>query len=278
MRSEAKRWAVPAGLTLWCVVLVVLRVGRSGSLMYVFLCWNLFLAWIPWLAGRAFGASRRRRSAAALQLGWFALWLLFLPNAPYIATDLLHLKWRPPVPLWYDLALLLAFAGTGLLLGYLSLLDVQAAVEERFGRLKGWGVAAGSLFLAGFGVYLGRFLRWNSWEVLTDPGGLLRDIADRLLDPTLHLSTYGFTLIFGIGLLLGYAALVLVASSRDDRVSPAPVRPAPSASRPAARRAAPRELPPRRFRAEPGRARPAPAGGSPAARTTERSRARPGRW
>ncbi len=188
--------------------------------MYVFLCWNLFLAWIPWLAGRAFEASRRRPSAATLQLGWFALWLLFLPNAPYIATDLLHLKWRPPVPLWYDLALLLAFAGTGLLLGYLSLLDVQAAVEERFGRAKGWAVAAGSLLLSGFGVYLGRFLRRNSWHVLTDPIALLRDIADRLLDPTLHPRTYGFTLVFGLGLLLGYAALVAVASSLAGGVKP----------------------------------------------------------
>jgi uncharacterized membrane protein len=194
-------------LFLWCVVLVVLRVGRSGSLAYVFLVWNLFLAWIPWLAAQAFRTASRRRVSAARKLGWFALWLLFLPNAPYIATDLLHLKERPLVPLWYDLALLLSCAGAGMLLGYASLLDVQAAVEERFGRRMGWIVAAGSLFLCGFGIYLGRFLRWNSWEVLTEPAGLFADIADRLLNPASHPRTYGVTLIFGSGLLLGYAAL-----------------------------------------------------------------------
>lgn len=102
--------------------------------MYGFLCWNLFLAWIPWLAGQTFRAASRRRASTVLQLGWFALWLLFLPNAPYIATDLIHLAPRPPVPLWYDLALLLSYAGTGLLLGYVSLLEVQTAVEERFSR------------------------------------------------------------------------------------------------------------------------------------------------
>jgi len=214
MRAETKRWIVPAALSLWCVLLVVLRVGRSGTVSYVFLVWNLWLAWIPWLAGQAFRSASRRRVPAARQLGWLALWILFLPNAPYITTDLLHLTPRPWVPLWYDLALLLSCAGTGLLLGYLSLLDVQGAVEERFGRVKGWAVAAGSLFLSGFGIYLGRFLRWNSWDVLADPAGLVHDIAVRLLEPTAHPRTYGVTLIFGGGLLLGYAALrSLVAPS-----------------------------------------------------------------
>jgi uncharacterized membrane protein len=221
MRAAADRWAVPGVLSLWCVCLVLLRVERSGSLAYVFLCWNLFLAWIPWLAGLVFRDSCRRRAAAALQLGWFALWLLFLPNAPYILTDLLHLARRPSVPLWYDLALLLTFAGTGLLLGYASLLDVQAAVEERWGRAAGWTVAAGSLFLSGFGIYLGRFLRWNSWEVLTDPVGLFLDIADRLLHPASHPSTWAVTLIFGCSLLLGYAALWRAArNSSDPTASP----------------------------------------------------------
>jgi uncharacterized membrane protein len=207
MRAETKRWAVLAGLSLWCVSLVVLRVERSGSLMYGFLCWNLFLAWIPWLACQAFRAAHRRRASTALQLGWFALWVLFLPNAPYLLTDLIHLRPRPPVPLWYDLALLLSYAGTGLLAGYVSLLEVQAAVEERFGRVRGWGVAAGALFLSGFGIYLGRFRRWNSWDVLTDPAGLFYDISVHLLHPTSHPRTYAVTLIFGSAMLLGYAAL-----------------------------------------------------------------------
>ena len=210
MRADTERWAVAGALFLWCASLVVLRVERTGSLMYGFLCWNLFLAWIPWLAGQAFRASSRRRAPVIRQLGWFALWLLFLPNAPYIATDLLHLTARPPVPLWYDLALLLSCAGTGVLLGYVSLLDVQMAVEERFGRVAGWSVATGSLFLSGFGIYLGRFRRWNSWEVLTEPAGLFGDISDQLLDPASHPRTYAVTLIFGSGLLLGYAALRLL--------------------------------------------------------------------
>lgn len=212
--TSATRWTLPAVLTLWCMALLVLRVERSGSVSYLFLSWNLFLAWIPWVAGQAFRASSRSRGSRLLRLGWFGLWLLFLPNAPYIVTDLLHLSARPGIPLWYDLALLFSCAGTGLLLGYLSLLDVQGAVEERHGRTAGWIVAGGSLFLSGFGIYLGRFLRWNSWEVLTDPSGLFLDIADRLLNPTSHPRTYGVTLIFGMSLLLGYVALRVLTRPR----------------------------------------------------------------
>ena len=80
--------------------------------------------------------------------------------------------------------------------------------------MTGWCVAASSLFLSGFGIYLGRFRRWNSWAVLTEPAGLFGDISDRLLDPASHLRTYAVTLIFGSGLLLGYAALRLLVAPR----------------------------------------------------------------
>jgi len=213
MRPETRRWGIPGALWLWCTVLLALRVARSGTPSYLFLCWNLFLAWIPWWAGQAFQTSSRRRASAAWQLVWLALWLLFLPNAPYILTDLLHLASRPPVPLWFDLALLLSYAGTGLLLGYVSLLDVHAALEERFGQATGWIAAAGSLFLSGFGIYLGRFRRWNSWQALTEPMGILRDISDRLLDPASHPHPLTITLVFGGGLFLGYAALRLLTAT-----------------------------------------------------------------
>lgn len=212
MRLETRRWGIPGALWLWCTVLLALRVARSGTPSYLFLCWNLFLAWIPWWAGQAFQASSRRRASTALQLAWLALWLLFLPNAPYILTDLLHLKPRPPVPLWFDLALLLSYAGTGLLLGYVSLLDVQSVLEERFGPAAGWIAATASLFLSGFGIYLGRFRRWNSWQAVTEPVEILRDISDRLLDPTSHPHPVTVTLVFGGGLFLSYAALRLLTA------------------------------------------------------------------
>jgi uncharacterized membrane protein len=98
------------------------------------------------------------------------LWLIFFPNAPYILTDLLHLAHpRPDVPLWFDVLLLLWFAWTGLSLGMVSLVMMQDIVRREFGRLTGW-VFVGSVGLLGaLGIYIGRFLRWNSWDLIFAP-------------------------------------------------------------------------------------------------------------
>jgi uncharacterized membrane protein len=109
--------------------------------------------------------------------------------------------------LWYDLVLLLSFSGTGLLIGYLSLDDVQETVAKRFGAVAGWLTVIVSLLLTGFGIYLGRFLRWNSWDVLTNPGGLFADLADRVLNPMSHPRTVAVTFVFSVALTLGYVAL-----------------------------------------------------------------------
>jgi uncharacterized membrane protein len=174
--------------------------------MFVFLLWNLFLAAIPFgltlLLDMVPPATRRR-----LLLPVGMLWLLFFPNAPYILTDLFHLHERAEVPLWYDLALILSCAWNGLMLGYASLLDMQRFVHERLGWLGGWAFATLALGLSGFGVYLGRFLRWNSWDIVTNPLHLAYDIADRLLHPLAHRGTWGVTLLYGTFLLLGYATV-----------------------------------------------------------------------
>ncbi|HEX7153824.1 MAG TPA: DUF1361 domain-containing protein [Thermoanaerobaculia bacterium] len=187
-------------LVAWCIALLFLRIARSGSLAYTFLVWNLFLALAPAVAAMVLARTR----TVWLQLALAALWLAFLPNAPYIVTDLLHLRARPPVPLWFDVALLVSFATTGLLLGYISLSDVQRVAAKRFGQLTSWLGAVFVLFLSGFGIYLGRFLRWNSWQVVTEPMALLADIARRVVDPFAHPRTLAVTAVYGCGLVVGY--------------------------------------------------------------------------
>ena len=150
----------------------------------------------------------------------FVVWLLFLPNAPYIVTDFIHLRARPPVPLWFDILLLISSAGTGLLLGYGSVMIVQRAVERRVGTRTGWLAATGALFLSAFGIYLGRFVRFNSWEALTDPMPLFSDIAYRLMNPMDHPRTFAVTALYGVALLLGYAALHALAEEYDRARSP----------------------------------------------------------
>lgn len=191
-----------------CSVLLLGRVWWTGKIVYLPLGWNLLLAWIP------FGVSALMLSVARWsRLRWGllpmmgAVWLVFLPNAPYLITDLIHLKHRAPVPYWYDIAMLGMFACTGLLLGVRSLEHVHTLVRDTLGDALSWigiGTVTG---LCGLGIYLGRFLRWNSWDLITRPEAIFRDILERLLHPQAHLQTWGVTLVFGVSMLAFYVAI-----------------------------------------------------------------------
>jgi uncharacterized membrane protein len=210
-----KRILVFAALLAWCGVLIALRSWRANNAMFFFLTWNLFLAAIPFVAAELLVRTRWR----VVRFTTFLVWLLFLPNAPYIVTDFIHLRERPPVPLWYDVLLLISCAGTGLLLGYGSVMLVQRVIAQRRGVVSGWIAASIALILSAFGIYLGRFVRFNSWEVLTDPMPLFADIANRLMNPMAHPRTFAVTALYGVALLLGYIALHVLAdtSVRGDR-------------------------------------------------------------
>ena len=191
--------------------LSVARIGYSGVPAYFFLNWNLILAWFPllvaafmwWLAGRG------RRTAPALVI-LFGVWLVFFPNAPYLVSDLIHLNPRNNVPLWYDVIMIFSFAWNGLILGFLSLWIVQELVAQRFGRFLSWLMVLAVLTATGFGIYLGRFERWNSWDVLVDPTNLLRDVVLPLTNPFDHPRTIGVTLLFAGFLTISYLTLTLL--------------------------------------------------------------------
>lgn len=215
LSSELLKRVILFGALLgWCGALLVFRFVRSDSLWFGFLTWNLFLAAVPAMAAWALMWAASRRSPMLIQILLFSIWLVFLPNAPYLLTDFVHLQERAPIPLWYDIALLASYAGTGLLLAYSSLADVQGVVARRFSAMVGWIVATAALLLSGFGIYLGRFLRWNSWDALTHPVQLFSDITARVADPLSHPRALGVTVIYGVALLLGYIALRVLEPSR----------------------------------------------------------------
>ena len=215
--ADVKRFIVISTLLFWCTCMIAVRIDRTGSGYYRFLLGNLFLACVPLFFSTVLRVTNR------LQLHWIimavlaGLWLLFLPNAPYILTDILHLTRATDAPAWYDLALLLSCSGTGLLVGYLSLVDVQGIVARRFTPVIGWIFAIVSLVLSGFAIYLGRFLRWNSWDVLFTPT-LVLEIAVALLHPLDHVRPLSVTLVFGVIFALGYITfrtLLLTESNRS---------------------------------------------------------------
>ena len=178
-----------------------------GIPTFLFLIWNLFLAWVPyWLALSLNRMSRHTQSKVILGMLAF-LWLLFFPNAPYIITDLLHLRWRTPIPHWYDLMLIVSFAWTGLMLGYLSLFEVQLFLEKKLSKKTSWMISIVALMLASYGVYLGRYLRWNSWDIVSNPIGLFQDLIQTITHPFAYASTLGIALVFFVFMLLGYLTL-----------------------------------------------------------------------
>ncbi len=174
------------------VVMWFVRFVYTESFGFFFLLWNLFLAWLPVL----FALLARRRGASKVgRWLWGGLSLLFFPNAPYLLTDLLHLGRLGMVPLWYDLIMLLTFALAGLFLGLASLYWLHDLVTRSWNWLAGWLFVLVVLGLSSFGVYIGRFLRWNSWDVFVNPTVLLRDLAGHLLVRSQFLETAVVTLL-----------------------------------------------------------------------------------
>jgi uncharacterized membrane protein len=193
---------------------LVAQIHATHDHRYTFLLWNLFLAWIPLIAAvLAFALARLHAGAIVGVL--VAVWLLFFPNAPYVLTDFIHLHGNGPSPLWYDALMLSSFAWTALMLGFVSLYLIHAIIERHAGTAVGWIVVVCVLGLASFGVYLGRFARFNSWDVVTRPhlvvSVIRQEIHSPLHDPRMVVALLALTAF----LLVGYLVLYTFADLRS---------------------------------------------------------------
>jgi uncharacterized membrane protein len=194
-----------AVLSLFVLALIVFRmfwypgVPQQGGI-----AWNLFLAWIPFVVALLV----HERPTLAPSTPAFAaaclLWLVFLPNAPYLVTDLKYVGGHGGVPVLYDLVLLSAAAWAGLLLGLTSLFFMHVVWRRLIGVARAWAFVVAVLALSSFGIYLGRVQRWNSWDLVTRPGSLLGQIAEGLLEPESHARPMGLTVLLTSFLLASY--------------------------------------------------------------------------
>lgn len=207
--------------TLLCCCFVAFRVLLAGITGYVFLIWNIVLAWIPLLcavAAEHFHTGKKQNFWC-----WFmsGLWLIFFPNAPYIVTDFVHLKpWASiGVPFWFDFMMLTVFAVTGILLGLCSLQIMRRVTVARVGAFWSWLFMVIISLLAGFGIYLGRYLRWNSWDVVANPQELLQDIGNRLTQPLSYPQTWFISMLFAALLLSSYLVFSHFCDYRHRRKS-----------------------------------------------------------
>jgi uncharacterized membrane protein len=200
-----------AVLSMLVIAMIVFQIAFTGTSEHSAIAWNLLLAWIPfWLALIVY--DRTRSGASTLTLGAAAvLWLLFLPNAPYIVTDLKYIDGFSGLEALYNLVLLTSAAFTGLLLGLTSLFIVHAVARRLVGALNAWALVVAVLTLSSFGIYLGRVQRWNSWDVFVRPGSLFGDVAAGLTDPLSHQRPIAVTILFSSFLLASYLVFYSVA-------------------------------------------------------------------
>ncbi len=198
-------------------VMVLFRIFYTGKFTYVYLVWNLFLAWIPFGLSVLIASIYMNYNKKTVLIGLLGIvWLFFYPNAPYIITDYIHIRsikfylyedglftgFNTDFIVWYDFVMNSTFIITGFLLGFVSLFLLHKVVSDRFSKLSGWSFVAGILLMSSFGIYLGRFIRWNSWDIVSNPFALMNSVLDNM-----HIQSLSFTALLSVFLLLIYIGL-----------------------------------------------------------------------
>jgi uncharacterized membrane protein len=177
------------------LLLMTARFLYTNDPQYFFYPWNLFLATVPYLLSKRLRKYKRINIKVVIIL---LCWLLFLPNAPYIITDLFHFQERPPVPYWFDLLLVVSAAWNGVVLCFASLLQTEKFLTKHI-KLK-WIKPATILLitLCSYGMYLGRYKRYNSWSIVTRPDDIFHTVIDNITEPWQHMQVWAFTISFAI--------------------------------------------------------------------------------
>ena len=188
-------------------LLVYVRSNLSNNATYQFLIWNLFLAWIPFILAYFTHAISWKRTWLYISIPVTAfLWLIFFPNAPYMLTDLQDLaRGTAGAPLWYDVIIVGWCSWTGTMLGVVSLYLMQDVVVRVFGRGMGWIFVFAISAASSFGMYIGRFVRLNSWDILQNPAETTMDILGLVIDPSMRL--LAFTVLYTFFFLLIFLLL-----------------------------------------------------------------------
>ena len=183
------------------IALLMVRILYSGSIVYIFYPWNIALALLPLYFSRQLKKYATLNFKTVLLIGG---WLLFFPNAPYLVTDIFHFEERLPVPQWFDLLLVVSAAWNGMLLCIISLRQVENFLSL-FAK-KSWLsiISVSFLILCGYGIYLGRYLRYNSWDIFTKPLTILNTSLHHVWQPLQYHSLWAFTFSFAAFLSLIY--------------------------------------------------------------------------
>ncbi len=214
LRTETDRLMVIT--SLFSCLMVITRVLYTGHGTFLFLVWNLFLAYIPYLITECLAVLPKWVNNKFRFFSLFAVWLFCIPNSFYIITDLFHLgdyynDFRAPQ--WFDLAMILSFVWNGLLLGVLSVRQMEKFMSRYLSGKHELFFLYPIMWLNAFGVYIGRYLRFNSWDLITDPFQLLRDIARIVVHPLGFHYAWEMVFCFSILMTLMYLTLKRIGKS-----------------------------------------------------------------
>jgi uncharacterized membrane protein len=217
-RRVSARQRVVLGLVGMTIVSLGLYLGgviQNHSSEFSYMAWNLFLAWLPLLLAAGIVRSLRKNLWSSWKpLTLTILWLVLLPNSFYMISDFIHIQEVQRHDLLYDIVMFTSFIFTAALIGFVSLYLVHLELAKRL-RARQANVLVGTIvLLCSFAIYLGRDLRWNSWDVLVNPAGILFDISDRIIHPFAYGSMFTTTISFFVlissmyivGWQIGYAS------------------------------------------------------------------------
>ncbi len=184
---------------IFIVLLILAYTIWADSIFFVYLIWNIFLAFMPFLISAVlfWYKNQNKKYLLFFILGFF-FWLIFFPNAPYIVTDIIHLGVNKEVPVLVDIILIFSSIYIGMYFTVKSLSNIEQIVLLYFSKKKTSIIILISILLSSFGVYLGRYLRWNSWDTFLQPRYILNDIVNIFTDPENHIEAFIITLVFFI--------------------------------------------------------------------------------
>ena len=199
------------------IFLCLFRMYNTQTIIYGFLIWNLFLAWIPFIISNTLLTTEAKFNSKFYNYFLFIVWLLFLPNCPYIITDIIHLiDIRFHMPVWYDLMLTTSFAFSGMFAGIISLYQIHLFLNKKIARNKAWLIILFSIFLSSFGVYLGRYQRWNSWDLFTKPLTLFTGIFESMFYPLAAYTSFGVTILFSLFTIISYLIFIILVNQKNN--------------------------------------------------------------
>ncbi|MFA5773569.1 MAG: DUF1361 domain-containing protein [Candidatus Paceibacterota bacterium] len=194
-------------LAILAIVLNLLRIIIWGKMSFVYILWNIFLAFIPFIiSSLLLSFLNEGKLKKIIFIFGIILWLIFIPNAPYLITDFIHLGTTRSIPIIYDTLLLFSSASVGLILGFFSLFHIEQIIKMRLSKRKTSIIIGIIILIISFGIYLGRFLRFNSWDVFINHTSLIKNVWKIFSQSKTHIEVYLYTLLFFVFLALSYKA------------------------------------------------------------------------